>query len=248
MDKIVIVTGGSRGIGASVARRAARDGWHVCVNYAGNAAAAAQVCADVRAAGRRAVAVQADVGDLDQVNAMFDACTAELGTPTGLVNNAGIATAKTRLAEISDTDLRRSVEVNVLGALYCARRAAQVMSTRTGGPGGVIVNMSSLAALLGAPGERVHYATTKAAIDAMTLGLGRELAGEGVRVNAVRPGLIDTDMNRQADDPGRLERIGPSIPIGRTGTPEEVAEAVVWLMSDASSYVVGHVITVGGGR
>ncbi len=248
MKKIVIVTGGSRGIGASVVRRAAQGGWDVCVNYAGNAAAAEQVCADVRAAGQRAVSVQADVADLGQVDAMFDACQAELGTPTGLVNNAGVATVKTRLDEISDADLRRSVEVNVLGSLYCARRAAQIMSTGNGGPGGVIVNISSMAVLLGAPGERVHYAASKGAIDALTLGLGRELAGEGVRVNAVRPGLIDTDMNRQADDPDRLARIAPSIPIRRTGTPEEVAEAVYWLMSDASSYVVGDIITVSGGR
>jgi len=248
MSKIVVITGGSRGIGASTARLAARDGWDVCVNYASNVGAAEEVCEDVLKAGRRAIAVQADVADVEQVNALFEQCNATLGKPQGLVNNAGVAISNSRFDEVSDDNLSRSVEVNILGSMYCARRAAREMCISHGGSGGVIVNLSSMAALLGAAGERVHYAATKGAIDAFTLGLGRELANDGVRVNAVRPGLIATDMNRRLDDPGRLERLGPTVPIGRAGAADEVAEAVVWLLSDAASYVVGHILTVSGGR
>lgn len=248
MSKVLIVTGGSRGIGAATARRAARDGWDVCVNYAGNAAAADEVCGQIRELGQRAVPVQGNVADLAAVQALFAKCDAELGRPSGLVNNAGIATQRTRFDELSDEDLQNTVAINVLGAMYCAREAVRWMSTKNGGDGGGIVNISSMAVKLGAPSERVHYAATKAAMDALTLGLGREVAAEGIRVNAVRPGLIDTDMNRSVDDPDRLERLGPSVPIGRTGTPEEIAEAVVWLLSDASSYVVSDVLTVAGGR
>jgi NAD(P)-dependent dehydrogenase (short-subunit alcohol dehydrogenase family) len=248
MNKIVIITGGSRGIGAATARLAARDGWDVCINYASNAAAAEAVCDQVIKAGCRAVAVQADVADVEQVNSLFDQCATKLGKPQGLVNNAGVAIGNTRFDEVTDENLRRSVDVNILGSMYCARRAARDMCTSHGGAGGVIVNLSSMAALLGAARERVHYAATKGAIDAFTLGLGRELANDGVRVNGVRPGLIDTDMNHRLDDPDRLERLGPTVPIGRAGTADELAEAVVWLLSDASSYVVGHVLTVSGGR
>lgn len=248
MNKVVVITGGGRGIGAATARLAARDGWDVCINYVSNTAEAESVRAQVEDAGRRAITVQADVADVDQVNSLFEQCAEKLGQPQGLVNSAGVAIGNSRFDELSDENLRLSVEVNILGSMYCARRAARDMCTSRGGSGGVIVNLSSMAAQLGAAGERVHYAATKGAIDSFTLGLGRELANDGVRVNAVRPGLIDTDMNRQHNDPNRLERLGPSVPIGRTGSAEEVAEAVVWLMSDAASYVVGHVITVSGGR
>ena len=248
MEKVVLVTGGSRGIGAAVARLAARDGYAVGVNYNRNADAAARVVGDVERVGRRAVAVQATVSDEAQVAELFAEVTEALGPITALVNNAGITGGKAEVGSLDSATLHRVFETNVFGAFYCAREAIKRMSLSAGGHGGSIVNISSVAAVLGAGGERVHYAASKGAIDAFTLGLGRELGTDGIRVNAVRPGLIDTDMNRSAEDPDRLARLGPSVPMGRTGTAEEIAEAVVWLMSDAARYVTGHVLTVSGGR
>ena len=248
MSKILLVTGGSRGIGAAVVRLAAARGFAVAVNYQTNADKAQFLVAEIEGAGGRAMAVPGDVGDEASVATIFAAVDDGLGPVTALVNNAGVSGGKTRLVDLDGDTLRRVMEVNVMGSFYCARQAIKRMSTQTGGPGGAIVNLTSAAVHLGAPGERVHYAASKGAIDAMTLGLGRELGADGIRVNAVRPGLIDTDMNNAADDPDRLARLGPTVPIGRVGAANEVAEAVIWLLSDAASYVTGSVITVSGGR
>ncbi len=248
MSKVVLVTGGSRGIGAAVSRLAGRDGYAVGVNYNRDADAAGRVVADVEAAGGRAVAVQATVTDQAQVGQLFDRVTEALGQITALVNNAGITGGKATVRELAAGVLHGVFATNVFGAFYCAQEAIQRMSLSSGGQGGAIVNVSSVAAVLGAGGERVHYAATKGAIDSFTVGLGRELGGEGIRVNAVRPGLIDTDMNHPADDPDRLARLGPSVPMGRVGTADEIAEAVLWLLSDAASYVTGDILTVSGGR
>ena len=244
--KVVLVTGGSRGIGAAVARLAGQQGYAVGVNYQRDAAAAARVVADIEAAGSKAIAVQASVADLDQVRTMFAQVETALGSITGLVNNAGISGVKSTLAELAPEALRDVIDINVLGSFYCAQEAIRRMAHSAGGKGGAIVNLSSIAAIMGAPGERVHYAASKGAIDSFTLGLGRELGKEEIRVNAVRPGLIDTDMNRV--EPDRLARLGPTVPMGRVGQADEVAEAVLWLLSDAASYVTGHVLTVSGGR
>ena len=248
MEKVVLVTGGSRGIGAAVARLAGRNGYAVGVNYNRDSAAADRVVAEIEAADGRAFAVQASVADEAEVAELFGRVTEELGPITALVNNAGITGGKADVRSVTSDTLRRVFETNVFGAFYCAREAINRMSLSAGGQGGVIVNISSVAAVLGAGGERVHYAASKGAIDAFTLGLARELGREGIRVNAVRPGLIDTDMNRSAEDPDRLARLGPTVPMGRVGTADEIAEAVLWLMSDAAGYVTGHVLTVSGGR
>ncbi|MHA1566048.1 MAG: SDR family oxidoreductase [Alphaproteobacteria bacterium] len=248
MPGILLVTGGSRGIGAAIVRLAAERGYAVAVNYQANADRAQALVAEIEGTGGRAMAVQGDVGDEASVAAIFAAVDDGLGPVTALVNNAGVAGGKTRVADLDGDTLRRLMDVNVMGSFYCAKQAIKRMSTQTGGPGGAIVNLTSAAVHLGAPGERVHYAASKGAIDAMTLGLGRELGVDGIRVNAVRPGLIDTDMNNAPDDPDRLARLGPSVPIGRVGTAKEVAEAVIWLLSDAASYVTSSVITVSGGR
>lgn len=248
MPDVVLVTGGSRGIGAAVAAMAAARGAAVGVNYARDGEAAARVVERIAGKGGRAIAVQADVADEHAVEAMFARVEDELGRPSGLVNSAGIAGGRGPLVELSVETLRRTVEVNLIGTMLCSRTAAARMSTGAGGKGGAIVNISSAAAVMGAPGERVHYAAAKGGIDSFTLGLGRELGREGIRVNAVRPGLIDTEMNRAPEDPDRLARLGPSVPMGRVGTAEEVAEAVLWLLSDAAAYVTGTVVTVAGGR
>ncbi len=248
MSGILLVTGGSRGIGAAIVRLAAGRGYAVAVNYRTRADKAQALVAEIEAADGRAMAVQGDVGDEASVAAMFAAVDEGLGPLTALVNNAGVTGGKTRVADLDGDTLRRLMAVNVMGSFYCAKQAIKRMSTQTGGPGGAIVNLTSAAVHLGAAGERVHYAASKGAIDAMTLGLGRELGLDGIRVNAVRPGLIDTDMNNAPDDPDRLARLGPGVPIGRVGTAEEVAEAAIWLLSDAASYVTGSIITVSGGR
>ena len=249
MDKprFLLVTGGSRGIGAAVARQAAAAGWHVAVNYSRDAAAAEAVAADVRAAGRRAITLQADVADEAQVEAMF-ARLDGAGTLGGLVNNAGVVDVAQRLDEMSLARLQRMFGINVIGSMLCARAAVRRLSTRHGGAGGPIVNLSSVVARLGAPGQYLDYAASKGAIDVFTLGLARELATEGVRVNAVRPGIIDTDIHASGGQPGRAQQMAPSIPMQRAGTADEVASAVVWLLSDGASYTTGTLLDVTGGR
>ncbi|MBX3636891.1 MAG: SDR family oxidoreductase [Rubrivivax sp.] len=248
MNPILLVTGGSRGIGAATARLAAARGWDVAINYTRDAAAAEGVAADVRAAGRRALLLQADVADEAQVLAMFAAIDREWGRLAGLVNNAGVVDVAQRVDEMDAARIRRMFEINVYGSLWCAREAVRRMSTRHGGPGGAIVNLSSVAAKLGAPGQYVDYAAAKGAIDAFTLGLAREVATEGVRVNAVRPGIIATDIHASGGQPDRAERLAPQVPMQRAGSADEVAEAIVWLLSGAASYTTGAVLDVSGGR
>ena len=246
--QIALVTGASRGIGAATARLLAERGHDVAINYTRNAAAAEAVAVDVRERGRRALLVQADVADEAAVLAMFDTIDHQLGRITTLVNNAGIVDMKARLDEMSTTRLRRMLDVNVFGTLLCSREAVKRMSTRHGGAGGTIVNLSSIAASLGAPSMYVDYAASKGAIDSFTLGLGRELALEGVRVNAVRPGIIDTEIHADSGDAGRAHKSASLIPMERPGTALEIAQAIVWLVSGESSYVTGIVLGVSGGR
>ncbi|MEE4236984.1 MAG: SDR family oxidoreductase [Anderseniella sp.] len=244
----VLVTGASRGIGAACVRLLARDGHDVAINYARSADAAEALAQEVRAAGRKAVTIKADVGYEAEVIALFRSLDEALPPLTGLVNNAGILFSKARLDEMGETRINDTLRVNVTGSILCAREAIRRMSTRHGGNGGAIVNMSSAAARLGSPNEFIDYAASKGAIDAMTLGLSKEVAQEGIRVNAVRPGLIHTDIHASSGQPDRVERLQQFVPMGRGGSAEEVAEAVCWLMSDAASYVTGALVDVTGGR
>ena len=241
---MLLVTGASRGIGAAIARLAARDGWDVAVNYVANEARAREVVAAVEAAGRRAVALRADVSVEAEAVTLFAECEARLGPLRGLVNNAGVITAYGRVDALSGEALQRNFAVNTTAYFLCAREAVRRLSTRHGGPGGVIVNVSSRAASMGMPGEYVHYAASKAAVNALTTGLALEVAAEGIRVASVSPGLIDTEIQM----PERFARLAPTTPMRRAGSAEEVAEAVVWLLSDKASYVTGADLLVTGGR
>ncbi|MGN6751600.1 MAG: SDR family oxidoreductase [Intrasporangium sp.] len=243
---VTIVTGGGRGIGAATAVRLAKDGHEVAVNYLRDRDSAEDVVGAVRALGRRAVAVRGNVADEDDVEALF-AAAAELGPVTGLVNNAGLTAHIGDLADTPVEMVRKVIDANLLGAVLCARRAAQVMSTSHGGPGGAIVNVSSSAATLGSAHEYVHYAAAKAGVDALTVGLAKELADQGVRVNGVAPGLVRTGIHAAAGEPGRIERVVGRIPMGRAGEPDEIAPAVSWLLGPDAGYVTGAIIRVAGG-
>ena len=247
MRRVAVVTGGSRGIGAATAILLASSGWDVCVGYRAAAADASRVVDACREHGASALVVQADVSSALDVAALFRRAD-ELGTLGALVNNAGIVAPKARVDEMDGDRIGQMLAVNVLGSFLCAIEAVRRMSTRHGGGGGAIVNVSSAAARLGSPGEYVDYAASKGAIDTMTLGLAREVAAEGVRVNAVRPGLIDTDIHARGGQPDRLERLRSSVPMQRAGRPEEMAEVMVWLCSQAASYVTGAIVDATGGR
>lgn len=244
----LLVTGGSRGIGAATARLAAQQGWQVAVNYAANSLAADEVVRAIRAAGGTAMAVKADVADEAQVMAMFGQIDAKLGPLRGLVNNAGVVDVTARVDEMSVARWRRMFDINVMGSMLCAREAVRRMSTRHGGAGGSIVNVSSAAARLGAPGQYVDYAASKGAIDAFTIGLAKEVAAEGVRINAVRPGLIDTEIHASGGLPDRVQQLQHLVPMQRGGSADEVAHAIVWLLSDAASYTTMSLLDVSGGR
>ncbi len=247
-QKLVLITGASRGIGAATARLAARDGWDVCVNYNGSQQLANEVVSDVEALGQRAVAIKADVGDASQIKDLFDSCEREIGVPNAFVNNAGIIGRASQFVDVEDDTLEQVIRVNVFGALVAAREAARRMVTTLGGSGGTIVNVSSAASTLGSANEFVWYAATKGAMDSLTIGLAQELGPGGVRVNAVNPGLIDTDIHDSSGIENRLEKLAGRVPLERPGSAEEVAESIVWLMSEASSYVSGSMLRVGGGR
>ncbi|WP_322003160.1 SDR family oxidoreductase [Marinobacter alexandrii] len=248
MKKVMIVTGGSRGIGAATAKLAASRGYQVCVNFHKNEAAANQVVDDITAAGGAAIAVQADVSDESDVKRLFSSVDEKLGPITALVNNAGILEQQMRVEAINAARLKRIFEANVVGSFLCAREAVKRMSEKHGGQGGAIVNVSSAAARLGAAGEYVDYAASKGAIDTFTIGLSREVAEEGIRVNAVRPAFIYTDMHADGGEPGRVDRIAESLPMKRGGHPSEVANAILWLLSDEASYTTGTFIDLAGGK
>jgi NAD(P)-dependent dehydrogenase (short-subunit alcohol dehydrogenase family) len=248
VSDILIVTGGSRGIGAATARLAAERGYAVCVNYRSNRAAADALVADIEKSGGRAIAVVADVSVEADVLRLFDTTDSRLGRLTALVNNAGILEIQSRVEQIDAARLARIFATNVTGAFLCAREGVKRMSTARGGAGGAIVNVSSRAAQLGAPGEYVDYAASKAALDAMTIGLAREVAGEGIRVNGVRAGIIYTEIHASGGEPARVDRLGPQLPMKRGGEAIEVARAILWLLSGEASYSTGTFIDVAGGR
>jgi NAD(P)-dependent dehydrogenase (short-subunit alcohol dehydrogenase family) len=248
LEQVVLVTGGSRGIGAATARLAAARGWAVAVNYTANSLAADEVVRQIRAAGGRAIAVQADVASEEQVVAMFGKVDAKLGRLTALVNNAGVVDVTARVDEMTAARLKRMFDINVIGSILCAREAIRRMSTRHGGQGGSIVNLSSAAARLGSPGQYVDYAAAKGAIDAFTLGLAKEVAAEGIRVNAVRPGLIETDIHASGGIPDRVQQLAHLVPMQRGGSADEVAQAIVWLLSPEASYTTMSLLDVSGGR
>jgi NAD(P)-dependent dehydrogenase (short-subunit alcohol dehydrogenase family) len=244
----LIVTGASRGIGAAIATLAGERGYAVAVNFATGEGEAKKVVNEIVAAGGRAIAIQADVSREEDIVRMFETAERDLGPIKALVNNAAITGGFARVEEVSSAALAAVLAVNVNGTILCSREAVRRMSTRLGGSGGAIVNISSRAAHTGSPGEWVHYAASKGAIDSFTIGLAREVATEGIRVNAVAPGLVDTGLHAANGDPGRLQRLMGTIPMGRAGTPNEVAEAVLWLLSSAASYATGAILQVGGGR
>lgn len=244
----LIVTGAGRGIGAAVAKLAGANGCRVAVNFARDARSAAEVVRDIEALGGRAMAIQGDVSREEEILRLFETSERELGPLTGLVNNAGVTGGFARVETVTSATITQVFSVNVIGAMLCAREAVRRMSTRNGGRGGAIVNISSRAAQIGGAGEWVHYAASKGALDTFTLGLAREVAAEGIRVNAVAPGHVLTGLHAASGDPDRMTRLAPTIPMGRAGTPGEVAEAVLWLLSPAASYTTGAILAVSGGR
>lgn len=248
MNPCLLITGGSRGIGAATALLAAQRGYAVAVNYASHSLAADEVVRQIRAAGGQAIAVQADVAQEDQVLAMFEKIDAKLGPLTALVNNAGVVDVAARVDEMRFDRLRRMFDINVLGSFLCAREAVKRMSTRHGGAGGAIVNVSSAAARLGSPGQYVDYAAAKGAIETLTTGLAKEVATEGIRVNAVRPGIIETDIHASGGQPDRARQMAPHVPMQRSGSAHEVALGILWLLSNEASYTTGTFLDITGGR
>lgn len=246
-NRVAIVTGGSRGIGRAVALLLAERGYTVCLSYVSDAAAAQDVVDAIAAQGGHALAVKGNVGDEADVIALFKAADG-LGRLAALVNNAGVVDVKSDVADMSVTRLQRMMTTNVVGSFLCAREAVRRMSTKRGGAGGAIVNLSSVAARLGGPGQFVDYAASKGAIDSLTVGLAREVAAEGIRVNAVAPGIIATEIHASGGEPDRVERLGPGVPMKRAGTAEEVAAPIVWLLSEEASYTTGAILDIGGGR
>jgi len=248
MDKVIIVTGGSRGIGAAAARGAGKQGYRVAVNYTKRGEDAEQVVRDIKKDGSDAIAIQADMGSEADIQRLFAEVDKRFGRLDGLVNNAGIVGRSSKFVDMDTADLHRVFAVNVFGAFLCAREAVKRMSTARGGKGGAIVNISSGAATLGSPGEFIHYAASKGAINTMTLGLAKELGREGIRVNGIEPGMIDTEMQTASGDLGRMARIVPTVPMGRAGQVDEVAGPILFLLSDAASYMTGAILRVAGGR
>jgi NAD(P)-dependent dehydrogenase (short-subunit alcohol dehydrogenase family) len=246
-DRVIIITGGSRGIGRATAIAAAARGYRVCIGYASNEAAAREVVERIEASRGKAIAVKCDVGEEADILALFETAD-EFGTLGALVNNAGIVGVTARVEDMSAERFRRMMAVNVVGSMLCAREAVKRMSTRHGGKGGVIINLSSVAAKLGSPNTYVDYAASKGAIDSFTIGLGHEVAAEGIRVAAIRPGLIDTEIHASGGEPDRAHRLSSSVPMKRVGTADEIANAIVWLMSDQASYVTSAILDVSGGR
>lgn len=248
MSKVAIITGGARGIGAAISKLAAARGYAVCVNYQSNTAAANEVVAEITASGGRAVAIQADVSKAGDVTRLFDESERVLGQVTALVNNAGITGRISRLDETDVETMQQTIDINVMGVMLCSREAVLRMSGKHGGTGGAIVSISSGAATLGSPGEFVWYAASKGAVDSFTLGLSKEVTGEGIRVNAVSPGLTETELHAAGGEPGRVARLESAVPMGRAAAPEEVAQATLWLLSDEASYVSGAILRCAGGR
>lgn len=248
MDKVMLITGAGRGIGAATALLAAERGYAVCINYLRDAESAAALQKKMERAGARAIAVAGDVSSEPDVLRLFEETDRRLGRITDLVNNAGIVDRGSRVEDMSAARLARMFAINITGSFLCAREAVKRMSKRHGGSGGSIVNVSSIAAKLGAPGEYVDYAASKAAIDTFTVGLAKEVGPDGIRVNAVRPGVIRTDIHLSSGDPARVERIGATAPLGRAGEPEEIARTILWLLSPEASYVTGALVDVTGGR